>query len=110
MAFVETNGSCDEALLGERQQASEMGGPIEGAAYALIHRLGMAALSRLVALSNSEDEKIALSATTEILNRAFGKISANAARAEKSAAGAPVVQVINFADWLDQHKEEEEDA
>lgn len=36
----------------------------------------LAALTRLTHLSRSEDERIALAATQELLNRAFGKVAA----------------------------------
>ena len=56
----------------------------------------LAALTRLAELANSEDERIALAASQELLNRAFGK-SASAASDEPTHAGQPlVVTIIRF--------------
>jgi hypothetical protein len=56
----------------------------------------LAALKRLSDLSRSEDERIALAATQELLNRAFGK--ATASGAEEAAANTQplVIKIVRF--------------
>lgn len=57
----------------------------------------LAALRRLAELSRSEDERVALAATQELLNRAFGK--AQAAGAEDAPAAPPlVVKIVRFGE------------
>jgi hypothetical protein len=57
----------------------------------------LTALKRLSALSQSEDERVALAATQELLNRAFGKPSASGA--DDSAAARPVVvKIVRFGE------------
>ena len=57
----------------------------------------LAALKRLADLSRSEDERVALAATQELLNRAFGKASAPGAD-EAPAARPLVIKIIRFSD------------
>ena len=55
----------------------------------------LAALKRLADLSRSEDERVALAATQELLNRAFGK--ASAAGAEDVPASQPlIIKIVKF--------------
>jgi len=55
----------------------------------------LAALERLAALSQSEDERVALAATQELLNRAFGKTPG--ASADEAASARPViVKIVRF--------------
>jgi hypothetical protein len=57
----------------------------------------LAALKRLADLSRSEDERIALAATQELLNRAFGK--AAAAGAEEAPVTQPlIVKIVKFSE------------
>ncbi len=65
---------------------------------ALARAAALSAISRLTALSNSEDERVALAATQELLNRAFGKITA--AAGDEAGAPAPplVVKILRFGD------------
>lgn len=63
----------------------------------------LAALKRLADLSRSEDERVALAATQELLNRAFGKASATGA-ADDAPAGQPlVIKIVRFSDLPDAH-------
>jgi hypothetical protein len=56
----------------------------------------LAALARLAELAKSEDERIALAASQELLNRAFGK-SATAASDDQSNAVQPlVIKIVRF--------------
>lgn len=55
----------------------------------------LAALKRLADLSRSEDERVALAATQELLNRAFGK--APAAGMEETPAAQPlIIRIVKF--------------
>ena len=57
----------------------------------------LAALKRLADLSRSEDERVALAATQELLNRAFGK--ASAAGAEEAPAAQPlIIKIVKFGE------------
>lgn len=57
----------------------------------------LAALKRLADLSRSEDERVALAATQELLNRAFGK--ASAAGAEEIPAAQPlIIKIVKFSE------------
>ena len=57
----------------------------------------LAALKRLADLSRSEDERVALAATQELLNRAFGKASATAA--EDAPTSQPlIIKIVRFSD------------
>lgn len=57
----------------------------------------LAALKRLADLSRSDDERVALAATQELLNRAFGKASAAGAD-ETPAAQSLIVKIVKFGD------------
>lgn len=57
----------------------------------------LAALKRLADLSRSEDARVALAATQELLNRAFGKASSVAA--EESPAAQPlIIRIVKFGE------------
>jgi hypothetical protein len=57
----------------------------------------LAALKRLSDLSRSEDERIALAATQELLNRAFGRASAGSA--EESGVARPlIIKIVKFGE------------
>jgi hypothetical protein len=57
----------------------------------------LAALKRLSDLSRSEDERIALAATQELLNRAFGKASASSG--EESGVTQPlIIKIVKFGE------------
>ncbi|MEZ5830453.1 MAG: hypothetical protein R3D05_04685 [Dongiaceae bacterium] len=57
----------------------------------------LAALKRLADLSRSEDERVALAATQELLNRAFGKVSAGSA--EEAPASQPlIIRIVKFGE------------
>lgn len=65
----------------------------------------LAALKRLGDLSRSEDERVALAATQELLNRAFGKAS-GAGAADEAPAGRPlVVKIVRFSELEDANSE-----
>ena len=57
----------------------------------------LAALRRLADLSRSEDERIALAATQELLNRAFGRTAASASD-EPPATRPLVIRIVRFSD------------
>lgn len=63
---------------------------------ALAREAAFAAIDRLSELSNSEDERVALAATQELLNRAFGKISATASDDQNAAAQQLVIKIVRF--------------
>ena len=56
----------------------------------------LAALRRLADLSRSEDERVALAATQELLNRAFGKASATGAT--EDAPQPLVIKIMRFSE------------
>jgi hypothetical protein len=56
----------------------------------------LAALKRLSDLSRSEDERIALAATQELLNRAFGKATASGAEEAPAATQPLVIKIVRF--------------
>jgi hypothetical protein len=58
----------------------------------------LAALKRLADLSRSEDERVALAATQELLNRAFGKASPAGAADDAPASQALVIKIVRFSD------------
>jgi hypothetical protein len=58
----------------------------------------LAALKRLADLSRSEDERVALAATQELLNRAFGKASATGAAEETPTSQPLVIKIVRFSD------------
>ncbi|HSE75867.1 MAG TPA: hypothetical protein VLB05_15215 [Dongiaceae bacterium] len=87
---------------GRRRKGSKMGAPAGGPAdpadlRVLARHAALAALKRLSALSHSEDERVALAATQELLNRAFGKISASGTD-EVTAARPLVVRIVKFGE------------
>jgi len=72
-----------------------------GAAKAMdnadLRLLALAALKRLADLSRSEDERVALAATQELLNRAFGK--ASAVGTEEMPATQPlIIKIVKFGE------------
>jgi hypothetical protein len=64
---------------------------------AIARKAAFAAIARLSELSNSEDERVALAATQELLNRAFGKIGAAASDDQGAAAQQLVIKIVRFA-------------
>jgi hypothetical protein len=65
----------------------------------------LAALKRLADLSRSEDERVALAATQELLNRAFGKAAATGT-ADEAPAGQPlVIKIVRFSELEDADAE-----
>jgi len=62
---------------------------------ALARDAAVAALTRLADLANSDDERIALAASQELLNRAFGKV-APAAEDQGGAVQPLVIRIIRF--------------
>lgn len=58
----------------------------------------LAALKRLADLSRSEDERVALAATQELLNRAFGKASATGNAEEPPVRQPLVIKIVRFSD------------
>lgn len=58
----------------------------------------LAALKRLADLSRSEDERVALAATQELLNRAFGKSTATGAADDAPASQPLVIKIVRFSD------------
>jgi hypothetical protein len=75
----------------------------DGAAKATDLRLlardaALAALRRLADLSRSEDERVALAATQELLNRAFGKASVTGGAEEVPVHQPLVVKIVRFSE------------
>jgi len=58
----------------------------------------LAALKRLANLSRSEDERVALAASQELLNRAFGKATASGTADDVPASQPLVVKIVRFSD------------
>ena len=58
----------------------------------------LAALKRLADLSRSEDERVALAATQELLNRAFGKASATGNADEAPTHQPLVIKIVRFSE------------
>lgn len=58
----------------------------------------LAALKRLADLSRSEDERVALAATQELLNRAFGKAAATSAVEDVPASRTLVIKIVRFGE------------
>lgn len=56
----------------------------------------LAALTRLAELAKSEDERVALAASQELLNRAFGKSVSAAAEDQSNAAQPLVIKIVRF--------------
>lgn len=85
-----------------RKPGEASSGPVGGTAdlRALARDAAMAALRRLADLSRSEDERVALAATQELLNRAFGK-SATAGAEEASASQPLIIKIVKFGETED---------
>ena len=64
----------------------------------------LAALKRLADLSRSEDERVALAATQELLNRAFGKAATGTAD-ESPAGQSLVIKIVRFSEIEDSNAE-----
>lgn len=71
---------------GPRSAATELRALARGAA--------LAALARLTELANSNDERVALAASQELLNRAFGR--SPAAASDEPGRQRLVVRVVRF--------------
>ncbi len=57
----------------------------------------VAAIARLRALSDSDDERVALAATQELLNRAFGKVAAAGGDEQGGGTQPPlVIKIVRF--------------
>jgi hypothetical protein len=67
-----------------------------GDVRALARDAAVAALTRLAELANSEDERVALAASQELLNRAFGKSPPATADDQSGAARPLVIRIIRF--------------
>lgn len=76
----------------------KVGNAIEVADLRLLARdAALAALTRLSELARSEDERVALAATQELLNRAFGK--ASSAGTEDPPATRPlIIKIVRFGE------------
>ena len=80
-------------------QTGRKGGATEAADLRLLARdAALAALKRLADLSRSEDERVALAATQELLNRAFGKASAGGTGEEAPAGQSLVIKIVRFSE------------
>ena len=90
------------AKRGPRKPVETSSGPTEGAAdlRSLARDAALAALRRLADLSRSEDERVALAATQELLNRAFGK-TATAGPDEASASQPLIIKIVKFGETAD---------
>ncbi len=57
----------------------------------------VAAIARLRALSDSDDERVALAATQELLNRAFGKVGTSGGEEQGGGTQPPlVIKIVRF--------------
>jgi hypothetical protein len=83
---------------GGGRQTGAGGKATESADLRLLARdAALAALKRLADLSRSEDERVALAATQELLNRAFGKTSA--VGADDAPASQPlIIKIVKFGE------------
>lgn len=83
---------------GSRKSTAGVAGTAKAVDLRLLAReAALAALQRLADLSRSEDERIALAATQELLNRAFGK--AVAAGTEDAPGAQPlIVRIVRFGE------------
>jgi len=82
-----------------RGQGGRKGDATEAADLRVLARdAALAALKRLADLSRSEDERVALAATQELLNRAFGKVSATGNAEEPPAHQPLVVRIVRFSE------------
>jgi hypothetical protein len=74
------------------------GKAMEAADLRLLARdAALEALKRLADLSRSEDQRVALAATQELLNRAFGKATAVGAE-ETPATPALIIKIVKFGE------------
>lgn len=81
-----------------RSGSGRSGKALEAADLRLLARdAGLTALKRLADLSRSEDERVALAATQELLNRAFGKVSAVGTE-ELPAAQRLIIKIVKFGE------------
>ena len=62
----------------------------------LAREAAVAAIARLRTLSNSDDERVALAATQELLNRAFGKVAAGGDEQGSAAQPPLVIKIVRF--------------
>jgi hypothetical protein len=67
----------------------------------------LAALKRLADLSRSEDERVALAATQELLNRAFGKASAAGAVDDAATSQPLIIKIVRFSEIVESKKGEQ---
>jgi hypothetical protein len=89
------------------EQAGRKRNPAATADLRLLARdAALAALQRLADLSRSEDERVALAATQELLNRAFGKSSAAGADESAAATQPLVIKIVKFSDIKPRQSED----
>jgi len=89
-----------KAAHGRRGGKADGGGgkAVDAADLRLLARdAALAALKRLADLSRSEDERVALAATQELLNRAFGKASA-AGTDDMPATQPLIIKIVKFGE------------
>jgi hypothetical protein len=86
------------ARVGSRKASRTDGTPEKQTDLRLLARdAALAALKRLADLSRSEDERVALAATQELLNRAFGK--ASMAGTEDTPTNQPlIIKIVKFGE------------
>ena len=58
----------------------------------------LAALKRLADLSRSDDERVALAATQELLNRAFGRASVAGGEDAAAATQPLIIKIVKFTE------------
>ncbi len=80
------------------KRAASKGAGEAGDLRLLARDAALAALKRLADLSRSEDERVALAASQELLNRAFGKASATAAADDAPASQSLIIKIVRFSD------------
>jgi hypothetical protein len=69
----------------------------------LAREAALAALTRLAELANSEDERVSLAASQELLNRAFGKSASAAPDDQNNVAQPLVIKIVRFgAEHIDE--------
>lgn len=90
-----------------RSRRADRAAPKETADLRMLARdAALAALKRLADLSRSEDERVALAATQELLNRAFGKAAATGTGEDAAVSRPLIVKIVRFgevaADELDK--------
>ncbi len=90
----------DRAAAASRQRRGRTGKTEAPDLRVLARDAALAALRRLAELSRSDDERVALAATQELLNRAFGKASTTGA--EEAPATRPlVIRIVKFGESTD---------